>query len=458
MTALSKLCDAADWFRPEVEEIIVNELREVPRFHRKQWESAMIMLALRRQGKMHPGSYGLSMGGGKELVMYAVARQVGQLVVTDLYDTHTTWDCARTGDPDEYVKQHKPFPVDDARLKAFQMDMRDLRFDAQSFDFCYSTCAVEHIGEEADFVRHFNEVARVLKDDGVYIFTTEVSYENVTIRDDHNFVFSLERLNTLFAESDLQPDSSFDARLSAHKINSPTFSNLINLSYAVPEMLTRNLLQEFPHLHLMRGRHPFTCALFVMRKRRPASGNESMHFIGERESREFMECRVSELRRTVHDARVSLAPFSSMPGSASVFYADHAEFFNTPEEHPANDSETVFHTDYFWWGTGNRVFDIALDATGASEIEIRIHSYETLASHIITCDETRHLTFTGAARQLCRIEIATDDARNYAVLAKAKKGRCIFGEISIMSYPQSLVRNIASLDRGNPDANENTTC
>jgi hypothetical protein len=85
MLHLSKLCDAADWFDSEFQQIIKLELREFPRFHRKQWEFAIIFLALRRLGFLHEESIGLSMGGGNERVLYSIARYVKKLFVTDLY-------------------------------------------------------------------------------------------------------------------------------------------------------------------------------------------------------------------------------------------------------------------------------------------------------------------------------------------------------------------------------------
>jgi hypothetical protein len=46
MQNLSKVCDVADWFDPEVQNVIQKELREPMRLHRKQWEFAMIFLTL----------------------------------------------------------------------------------------------------------------------------------------------------------------------------------------------------------------------------------------------------------------------------------------------------------------------------------------------------------------------------------------------------------------------------
>ena len=70
------MCDAADWFDPEFERIILHELEEEPRFHRKQWEFAQIFRTLQTLGFLSAKSRGLSMGGGKERLSYAVLGEV----------------------------------------------------------------------------------------------------------------------------------------------------------------------------------------------------------------------------------------------------------------------------------------------------------------------------------------------------------------------------------------------
>ncbi|MEZ4766273.1 MAG: hypothetical protein R3C26_24720 [Calditrichia bacterium] len=121
MKSLSKVCDAADWFDPEMVEIIQNELHETPYFHRKQWEFAMIFRALRQNGLLQPDKTGLSMGGGTERVLYAIAKHVRQLIVTDLYEANTSWDCARTDDPSQLIRENAPFPVDLQNIRAMRM-------------------------------------------------------------------------------------------------------------------------------------------------------------------------------------------------------------------------------------------------------------------------------------------------------------------------------------------------
>lgn len=453
MNVYSKLCDAADWFRPEVQEIIQRELHEVPRFHRKQWEFAMIFHTLQELGMIDQDKLGLSMGGGRELVAYALARHVRQLVITDLYETGTTWDCARTEDPDDFIRRNKPFPVDDAKLKALRMDMRDLHFPDRMFDFCYSTCAVEHIGERDDFVKHFNEVARVLKDDGVYVFTTEVLLDDETIRDEHNYIFSLPFLYELFAESDLVPEEQFDARVSPHKVNYPLPSTVKHLTSVFPDNFAQALLQGAPHIQLLRGRHPFTCGIFIMRKRRGTAGAGKVTVQGLQETRQFAAQGVREYGEMLAKSRVSIHPFSLLPGERSRFFCDHAEFFRGSGEEV--DRETAFHTDYFWFGKGKRVFDVALrvdsaERTGRPVVEIRVHRYKTLDSHTVECVATASTSVPNVGWIMRRLEVETHEEHCYAVLAKVRNGTCVFDRIEIKS---ALSKPLAEENGGSEDHN-----
>ena len=438
MNLLIKLCDAADWFRPEVLEVIKNELREFPRFHRKQWEFAMIFLALRQCGLVRSDKVGLSMGGGKERLLYALAQHIKQLVVTDLYAARTNWDCAKTDDPEKFLRSDKPFPVDDSKLKVLRMDMRDLKFPDQTFDFCYSSCAVEHIGTRSDFLEHFNEVARVLKDDGVYVMTTEVHYGDKTIEDQNNYVFSPNYLIELLAESQLIPIDDCDARIAQHAINFPLPSNINKLLYnGSGHMLTR-LLDNTPHVQLLRGSHPFTSGLFILRKRSNKAEKRELAFPGIEESRKFMESGVATYRRLLESSAITLDPFSFLPGGLSTCCSDHAEFFVTQESN-GRDSETAFHTEYFWLGSGARTFEVSLqcaeNSEDNSEIELRLHRFRTLASSEVECVAQLCVQPSAGRRFVGSVEAQVHDDYCYAMLAKVRRGSPIFENIKIRSFP-----------------------
>ncbi|HEX9658524.1 MAG TPA: class I SAM-dependent methyltransferase [Bacteroidota bacterium] len=440
----SKFCDAADWFDPEIQDIILQQLRETPRFHRKQWEFASIFRALKHNGKLHSKSKGLSVGGGVERLLYSIAPHVGSLLVTDLYDEQTTWDCARTSDPEVFVKSQKPFPVDDQNISVKRMDMRSLDLENETFDFCYSTCAVEHIGHHDDFLRHFNEVARVLKQNGLYVMTTEVSYNNEVIHDDHNYVFTLEFMGKILDESDLEPIGMFDASISPHRINRPLPSNLGDLNSFHPATLAEDIIREGPHLQLLRGKHPFTCGLFLLQKRQGKKGLEVNRLPS---TRTLMEKGVKEYAESLNKSVVTLNPYSMIAGEKSRFCADHREFFADQINQQADD--TVFHTDYFWLGSARRHFEVELSLPKphrGTELEIRIHRFRTLNSQEVECVE-QILVPLSQDRLNVHLEVETNEDYSYAILGKQKGATVLYENISIESWTNSLSQQMRKSKR-----------
>ena len=327
MNSISKLCDAADFFDPEVNEIIQNDLREPSRLHRKQWEFAMIFLALRRLGMIRSDKVGLSLGGGTERLMYALAFNTKHMTVTDLYDPNTTWDCARTDNPDAFVRTQRPFEVDDSKYHALRMDMRSLDFSDRSFDFCYSSCAIEHIGDDADFIKHFNEVARVLRDDGMYVLTTEVSYLKETIKDPNNYVFSPDYLADLIGESNLEPWFDCDATLTHNRANAPTPWDVIQIAVDNGSGATKRLMESIPHITLLRGHYPFGSGLLVLRKKNASRKPRRLSFIGLEDLDEFMRGAIHDYQEAVGSSGISNTPFSELAARKLPLYRTLATRF-----------------------------------------------------------------------------------------------------------------------------------
>lgn len=442
MNTLSKVCDAADWFDPEMLAIIQKELRERPRFHRKQWEFAIIFLALQKYGLLQPDKLGLCLGGGKERVLYAIARHIRRLVVTDLYETDTTWDCAKTADPDHFIKTNKPFPVDDSKLQALRMDMRQLEFPDNHFDFCYSSCSIEHIGEYGDFLQHLREVHRVLKEGGIYVFTTELHFGNETIADPHNFIFSPNYLRDLIAASPLTPDQQPDVSLTAHRTNFPFPSNIKHLTFSGKNHLGTALLEEYPHLLLLRGKYPFTSIQLILRKDEKSKVRPLLSFSGLEISRRFLEEGIAEYRNLLKTCELSIHPFSALPAGLSRYFLDHAEFFSRPAEAVPGD-DTIFHSDYVWLGSGPRTFDIRLQAADLHPyrpctLQLRIHRYATLASRTVECVAEENLKVTESGLLHKAISLPVDENYCHAVLGKIVEGSCWFSNVKIRSIAGAL--------------------
>lgn len=219
-----KICDGNDWFDPHFQWVLNHVLKKAPSLHRKQWEFVVIALLLIRAGKLGRGSRGASFGAGNETLLYALTPYIEHLLATDLYNDFTGWKTARleaNQTPMDAIEAAAPYDFPKTRLDAVHMDMRHLDLEDSSLDFCYSSCAIEHIGQEEDFVSHLREVRRVLKPDGVYAFTTELLFHDESKAVARNYKFTPAYLQDLFSKAGLSAEPDFDCALARLPLNLP---------------------------------------------------------------------------------------------------------------------------------------------------------------------------------------------------------------------------------------------
>lgn len=118
----------------------------------------------------------LGLGVGQEPLSFHFAHLAGQVVGTDLFSRDAIWKEARISLKD--MGQCSPFPYPEETLTFQNMDMRQLAFDANTFDVVWSCSSVEHVQTLAEFVRIFEEIHRVLKPGGIALITTEFSLDS----------------------------------------------------------------------------------------------------------------------------------------------------------------------------------------------------------------------------------------------------------------------------------------
>jgi len=395
----------------------------------------MIFLALRKLGFLVADKTGLSMGGGTERVLYSIAKHIKKLYVTDLYDENTTWDCARTFDPDDLIKSNMPFEITEDKITALKMDMRSLDFEDNRFDFCYSSCAFEHIGGFDDFAQHLDEVHRCLKPDGVYVFTTELQLGDTTIQDKNNYIFSPGILQQILDNAKFSPEINPHVTLTDIVSNYPLPSNISRLCSDEENSITEKIMKDYPHTILLRGKYSFTSIQLVLRKKAEIKKNTGLVFKGIDSTKTLAMKGVERYRNIVENSNLTFSPFSSLPGNVSPYFQDHSEFFSGSSN---NYSDTIFHTDYFWLGNGSKAIHIELEPEEIVEgidniIQIRIHAYATLNSENVECVYEKDVTAKDTSiNELISLE--ADDDYCYAILAKAVTGNLIFRSIKIECY------------------------
>lgn len=177
---------------------------EVPRYHRKQWEFCYILQALARSGKLAPDMQGLGFGVGEEPLAALMAQRGVAVLATDL--DHNSAAALGWVETDQHAANKAALnaralcsPEAFDRLVDFRVvDMNDIPADLSGrFDFCWSACALEHLGSIAHGLDFIERSIACLVPGGVAVHTTEFNCSS----DDG----TLDHASTvLFRQRDLQ--------------------------------------------------------------------------------------------------------------------------------------------------------------------------------------------------------------------------------------------------------------
>jgi SAM-dependent methyltransferase len=184
---LNKLCCIEDWQIDELRRIIYElqkgeqlghrndiHMRERGLIHRKDWEWAMSVIAMRRFGKLNENSSALGVGAGKEILLFYLANHLGHVFATDLY----AGEWSKIWAPPDMIKnatKYAPFEYKESALTVMRMDSTNLEFLSETFDIAFSISSIEHFGgnNHSGALQSLKEIERVLKRGGIATVTTE---------------------------------------------------------------------------------------------------------------------------------------------------------------------------------------------------------------------------------------------------------------------------------------------
>ena len=150
---------------------------EEPRFHRKQWEYIVILLAAEQAGLLRPGASAIGFGVGTEPVPAAFAARGVRVVATDRpQDERGHWSTRNeyAVNVESLVKPAICDPSVMREVVSFRpVDMAALPEDLGRFDIVWSACALEHLGSPAVGLDFALRSLELLKPGGIAIHTTE---------------------------------------------------------------------------------------------------------------------------------------------------------------------------------------------------------------------------------------------------------------------------------------------
>jgi hypothetical protein len=168
------------------------------RYHRKTWEWAAIAEALAGRGMLAPGRRGCGFAVGREPLACLFAREGVEVLATDLAAVEQgARDWSAAGQHAASLDAlYWPGLIDraefDARVRFRPQDMRALDFSGLgSFDFVWSACSFEHLGDLEAGLRFVLASTALLRPGGVAVHTTEfnLSSDEHTIERGDNVVY-----------------------------------------------------------------------------------------------------------------------------------------------------------------------------------------------------------------------------------------------------------------------------
>jgi len=180
----SQLCTQAQFDEPDYAYWCA-QIREAPRFHRKQWEFCFILSALEQSGRLRHGRRGLGFGVGQEPLVAVMASMGIHVLATDLAEEQAEaqgWTNGQHAAAQDELNARGICPsyLFEERVRHRVVDMNDIPPDLTGFDFTWSACALEHLGSIPLGLRFIRNSLRCLKPGGVAVHTTEYNLHSDT--------------------------------------------------------------------------------------------------------------------------------------------------------------------------------------------------------------------------------------------------------------------------------------
>lgn len=199
----SQMCTASQFDEAEYRRWLGILHRPMHR-HRKQWEYVWICRVLESMGCLSDGARGLGFGCGIEPLPAAFAAQGVFVTATDLggedrraqqwRQTSQHLLCAEALNDPAICSPDRFFE----RVEVDAIDMNAIPADRVGYDFCWSSCSLEHLGSIGAGLTFIERSLATLKPGGVAVHTTELNLtsDNRTIRKGGTVLFRRSDLET----------------------------------------------------------------------------------------------------------------------------------------------------------------------------------------------------------------------------------------------------------------------
>lgn len=262
---LNRVCNLNHFDDPGLQatlrDIYDNDSVFTSQIHRKSWEVASAVMALRQGGALHEGARILGVGAGKEVTIFHLTRHVGdggEVHATDLYVDAGIWAEHAPGQMLLDPMQCSPsgFGWVPERLIVQHMDARWLRYPDNHFDGVFTSSSIEHFGTREDVALAAAEIGRVLKPGGIASISTEWMISGgVYMGFDGVMLFDADAIQRYIVEpSDLKMMDTLE-----HEVDAESLATEVELEKAIANL-------TYPHVVLRHKGYQFTSVHLALRK------------------------------------------------------------------------------------------------------------------------------------------------------------------------------------------------
>ncbi|WP_422137498.1 methyltransferase domain-containing protein [Endozoicomonas sp. ALC020] len=246
-----------------------NELKIAPFYHRKLWEFAFVLQALFEHEVLLSGNKCMGFGCGAEpLVSYFASKNLF-VMATDLDERSSKkkgWISTNqylSNKEQGFKEELVDIDLYNKNVEYNNVDMNDIPDSFTGYDFCWSICALEHLGSINNGLEFIKNSLNVLKPGGIAIHTTEYNYTS-----DHETIDNWPTV--LFRKCDMKKLSK---DLSKHK------HHLYDIDFSIGDMILDKFIDIPPysskayssikqtaHLKLTIDGFPCTCIGIIVKK------------------------------------------------------------------------------------------------------------------------------------------------------------------------------------------------
>lgn len=201
----SRLCTAKELvseklqaYREPLRYMEYAKLLNHPVHSRKEWEFETVTYILDSFGMLTDGKKGVGFAVGIEPLPAYFASRGCHILATDLAaddDKSGLWTQTEQNAMSS-EKNLNLFGICDKSIFSERVNYRDVDMncipdDIKEYDFCWSSCAVEHIGGLEKSMAFLKNVLKVLKPGGISVHTTEINIDSdiSTVKDGYSIIF-----------------------------------------------------------------------------------------------------------------------------------------------------------------------------------------------------------------------------------------------------------------------------